>query len=266
MSFQKYAQSHGFMLDLRSNKKVLLGIVLVAVAVIAVTVVSLMSASGQSFATSHADNHQSALNGTVSNESAASNSASDRVALNGSASNCSAFNGSGSNAESAVNSSDSTVTVHVTGCVVNPGVYELPKGSRVADGIKAAGGLTQEAAEGGVNQARLLSDSEQIMVPSLQNMQSLQGNVGAGEASGGGSQETGIVGALGSQGVVGGKININVATSQQLQTVSGIGESTARKIIEYREANGPFRSVDDLTNVSGIGEKRLASMRESLCV
>lgn len=148
------------------------------------------------------------------------------------------------------------ICVDVAGCVNAPQICYLKEGSRVADAIAAAGGFTDNAATSSINQARVLVDGEQLYVPSTEEVTSAQGAGSAGVAS----SAAGVVGADS------GKVNINTADVSQLQTISGIGESKAKKIIAYRDANGPFASVDDLVNVSGIGEKTLESIRESICI
>lgn len=143
------------------------------------------------------------------------------------------------------------VCVDVTGSVNKPGVCYLDQGARVADAIVAAGGFAQGAATSSINQARLLMDGEQLYVYSIEEINSSPSN----------NAEATLT-----NGINNGKVNINTADSTTLQTISGIGQSKAEKIIAYRNANGFFASVDDLVNVSGIGEKTLESIRDSICV
>lgn len=156
------------------------------------------------------------------------------------------------------------VCVYVTGCVAHPGVVYLADGSRVADAIEACGGMTAEASASSVNLARAVQDGEQISVLSAREVEQ------ASAAMQGGSAGDTVAGSAASVGAAvsaqGGKVNINTASVSELQTLSGIGESKAAKIVEHREKNGLFKSVDDLTNVSGIGEKTLESLRDSICV
>ena len=144
----------------------------------------------------------------------------------------------------------STIAVHVSGAVAAPGVYELEEGARVADAVELAGGFLEGAAENALNLARVLNDGEQVVVPTAEEHAAQQS---AAEASGG---------AAG----VGGKVNINTASVEQLDTLPGVGESTAQKIIADREANGPFSSPEDLKRVSGIGDKKYAELADLITV
>ena len=139
-----------------------------------------------------------------------------------------------------------TVFVHVSGCVAQPGLRELAEGSRVADAIEAAGGFAEGASADSVNLARVVQDGEQIHVPSVED----EAPAGAG----------------GQAASAGGKVNINLATAAELDAVTGIGPSTAEKIIADREANGPFSTIEDLMRVSGIGEKKFEAMRDEITV
>jgi competence protein ComEA len=142
------------------------------------------------------------------------------------------------------------VVVHVAGWVRRPGVYELGQGERVIDAIEAAGGSRRRADLDALNLAALLVDGQQVMVP----RKSL--------SEGPGERSTASGGSTGGQGL----INLNSATAEELETLPGIGEVLAAEIIAYREQNGPFTSVEDLLNVSGIGEQRLADVRDLVSV
>lgn len=150
----------------------------------------------------------------------------------------------------------SKVTVDVKGAVVNPGVYTLKAGARVTDVIQEAGGMTEDADAKSVNLAASLSDEEVIYVANKDENVSVLDQTGTGQVSDKGGQ------AVSKDG----KINLNTATSEELQTISGIGAKRAEDIIAYRESHGGFQSIDDLKNVSGIGEKTLDKIRESLYV
>lgn len=148
------------------------------------------------------------------------------------------------------------IYVHVAGCVEVPGICKLPQGARIAEAIEAAGGFTAEAACESVNLAREVQDGEQIIVAS------------AAEAEAGAAGVAGAPAASSAQGSAqtDGRVNINAATEAELQTISGIGPAKAQKIIAYRESNGPFKTVEDLCNVSGIGAKTLESIRNQISV
>jgi competence protein ComEA len=130
--------------------------------------------------------------------------------------------------------SEQFVFVHVVGEVKKPGMYQLPLGARLVDAVFAAGGLTTEADNASVNLARELSDGEQVIVFKI-------GEDGTDERS--------------SQG---GLVSINRAGDKQLEELPGIGPALAARIIAWREANGGFKSKNDLLKVSGIGESILA--------
>lgn len=158
-------------------------------------------------------------------------------------------------AESAVDedAAHGEICIDVAGCVAKPGICYLSEGSRVADAIAAAGGFTSDASASAINQARVLVDGEQLYVPSAD--EAAASTAGATPTA---AADAGVAAS--------GKVNINTADTAQLQTISGIGPSKADKIIAYRDSNGPFASIDELTNVSGIGEKTLDAIRGQICV
>ncbi len=140
------------------------------------------------------------------------------------------------------------IYVYVVGEVNVPGVYELSSGSMVKDAVALAGGFTDKADSEAINMVEILSSNTMIKVP-----------------ADGESAE--IVGASGDgQNGVGAKVNINTAGVDELCTLSGVGESTAKKIISYREANGPFGRIEDIMNVPGIKEARFLAIKEDICV
>lgn len=133
--------------------------------------------------------------------------------------------------------SDQTVFVQVAGEVKKPGVYELPYDSRVFDAVAAAGGLSDDANPASVNLARIVEDGEQIVVSDS------QGGVPAGTIA---------------------KININRASATEFDSLPRIGPTIAERIVAFRDANGPFGSIDELGNVPGIGDTTLAGIRDQL--
>lgn len=133
------------------------------------------------------------------------------------------------------------IYVHVAGQVVDPGLYRLAADARVVDAIAAAGGTSDDADLQSINLARAVSDGEQLIVPAV------------GDAA---------IEAMQSGIASDGKVNINTADAVTLATLPRVGPALAQRIIEWREANGAFRTVDDLLGVSGIGEKMLAGLRD----
>ncbi|HFI0449687.1 TPA: helix-hairpin-helix domain-containing protein [Streptococcus suis] len=146
----------------------------------------------------------------------------------------------------------SQLVVDVKGAVAKPGLYTLEASARVNDAVKAAGGLTSQADPKSINLAQKLSDEAVVYVASKDENISVVASTTASSAM---SQE-------GNES----KVNLNTATEADLQTISGIGAKRASDIIAYREANGGFKSVDDLNNVSGIGDKTMESIRPYVTV
>ena len=132
------------------------------------------------------------------------------------------------------------LTVHVSGAVVRPGVVEVDGGSRVARAVEAAGGATAEADLGAMNLAAALRDGDHVVVPV------------AGEDR---SADPGVSGV---------GIDINTATATELETLPGVGPVLAERIVAFRDERGRFGSVEDLLDVPGIGEAKLAQLRESI--
>jgi competence protein ComEA len=144
------------------------------------------------------------------------------------------------------------VIVDVSGAVKRPGVYRLTTQDRVEDALERVGGATRRADLAAINRASKLEDGRQILVPT-------RGKAAAVTAPPGGSGGSGVAPSAG-------PVNLNSATPEQLETLDGVGPATARKIIEYREQHGGFKSVEELDQVSGIGEKRLAAIRDHVAV
>ena len=160
-------------------------------------------------------------------------------------------------AEEATVSTEETaamIYVDVGGEVKDPSVVELPDGSRVTDAITAAGGLTEQADLTDINRAAFVSDGEKIYIPS-QVSELEDDGLSVGEGGGGGTAKSSD-----------GRININTADSTQLQELTGVGPATAEKIIDYRKQNGRFQSIEDIKNVSGIGDKTYEKLKDHIKV
>lgn len=147
-------------------------------------------------------------------------------------------------------SNDAAVTtagiyVHVLGAVTTPGLYALADGARGVDAVAAAGGFTADADRAQLNLARFISDGEQVYVP-------LIGEVPAAQAAGGVAGD--------------GRVNLNTADAAALETLPRVGPAMAARILDWRETNGRFATVEDLRSVSGIGEKTFAALKDLVSV
>ncbi len=136
---------------------------------------------------------------------------------------------------------------------IKPGLYTLEADARVNDAVEAAGGLTSRADPKSINLAQKLSDEAVVYVASKDENISVVASTTASSAMSSEEKSTS-------------QVNLNTATEADLQTISGIGAKRATDIIAYREANGGFKSVDDLNNVSGIGDKTMESIRPYVTV
>jgi len=135
--------------------------------------------------------------------------------------------------------------VHVVGAVRHPGVYRLADGARAGDAVAAAGGATRRAALDGLNLAARIADGEQVVVP-------VRGHAGP----------VGAAALPGKPAVV----RLNEADAAALDALPGVGPATAQRIVAWRDQHGPFATVDGLLDVPGIGEAKLAAMREQLAL
>jgi competence protein ComEA len=144
---------------------------------------------------------------------------------------------------------DRPIVVHITGAVPRPGVYALPQGARVQDGISAAGGFLAEAQKTNINLAQSLEDGEKLDVPFIEGVSPVLA--------------TPVPEVVSSTTEL---VNINTASIAELDTLPGIGPTTAQKIIDYREQNGLFRSIEDIINVSGIGPATYERLKDLITV
>jgi competence protein ComEA len=150
---------------------------------------------------------------------------------------------------------DNNIVVHVAGEVKKPGIVRLEEGSRLEDAINKAGGLTDNADISNINLAYIIEDGIKIKIPSI--------------------YETEIADSYIIEGIEEGKeinkdknnkININTATKEELETLDGIGASLALRIIEYREKNGKFKNMEDIKNVTGIGDSKYDAIKDNIKV
>lgn len=145
------------------------------------------------------------------------------------------------------------VIIHIAGAVKKEGVIEIEENARIADVIEKAGGLTKEADLTDVNLAYSVKDGQKIYIPSVKDKEKATiVSSGMGEDEAISSEEK--------------RVNINTATQTQLEELSGIGPSTASSIISYRQEKGKFKSIDEIKNVSGIGEAKYNKIKENICV
>ena len=158
-----------------------------------------------------------------------------------------------------------TITVYITGAVANPGVISLDNNMRLDDALKKLGGTTKDADINRINLAMKLEDSQHYIIPYIgqeddPSQKDMQASNNSSDSAGSLANSSSASNSQDS------KININSADESQLETISGVGPSTAKKIIDYREKEGKFSSIEDIKNVSGIGDKKFESMKDSIDV
>ena len=162
--------------------------------------------------------------------------------------------------------SPAIITVHVAGAVKSPGVYRLPSSARVVDAVASAGGALRSADLESINLAQTITDTEQIYIPikkvsrprittapRLRPQRTTPTTAPTTNGGSTGSQSTRL-------------INLNIATASELDSLTGVGPSTAKAIIAYRTKKGSFSKVEDLLNVPGIGPAKLAALRDQVTV
>lgn len=136
------------------------------------------------------------------------------------------------------------ITIHIIGEVKCPGIVVLKNGQRIVDAIEAAGGETEEADLNKLNLAQILNDGDKVYVPNkAEEIEDYKETTGKSST-----------------------VNLNTATLEELTSLPGIGESTAQKIIDYRKQNGKFKVIEDLKNVSGIGESKFDNIKDKITV
>lgn len=161
------------------------------------------------------------------------------------------------------------IIIHVTGAVKNEGIVQIEEGGRIADAVDAANGFSEDADISQINLAYQLEDGQKIYIPSIndekigEEEKVLQKEYVTDEAGDDIILEDEISNVKSKKDE---KININTADQIELEEIPGVGESTAQKIIEYRETNGKFKTIEDIKNVNGIGESKFENMKEKICV
>ncbi|MBA5849906.1 helix-hairpin-helix domain-containing protein [Clostridium sp. cel8] len=153
-------------------------------------------------------------------------------------------------AQGGLKSNSESISVYINGEVEKPGVYKLKNDSRIEDLIKVSGGFKDDADTYKINLAKKLKDEDYIYVDKIQNVDQSQKTAAYSES---GVNEDGTV-------------NINTASKEELKSIPGVGDVTAQKIIDYREENGGFSSVEDIKNVDRIGDKTFEKMKSKIDV
>lgn len=160
------------------------------------------------------------------------------------------------------------IYVHICGAVANPGVYELEAGSRVFEGIEAAGGFSEDACEDYVNQAKALQDGQRLVIPTQEEIEAAKED-GAYQESwtvAAADMEQSVAAGVTSSENTDGLININTASESELSTIDGIGAGKAAAIVKYRQENGAFQSIQDIMKVSGIKEGTYEKIKDKITV
>jgi len=151
-----------------------------------------------------------------------------------------------------------SVIIHISGAVKNPGVYQLKSTDRVVDAVKIAGGITERANPDAINLAALLKDGQKIIIPyKISNQVTVESDKNISKN---------IEEVYSSSSSPSDQININIADDHTLQSLPGIGPVLSKRIIDYRDQNGLFEVIDDIKNVSGIGEKKFEGIKDLICV
>lgn len=155
------------------------------------------------------------------------------------------------------------IVIYITGAVKKEGVYGMPEGARIQDAIEEAKGLTEDADIGDLNLAYLLEDGMKIKIATKEevNSKTTEKNTSYITIESGVADKDADTTSKSKN-----KVNINTATQEQLETITGVGSSTASKIIEYRKSNGKFKKIEDIKNVSGIGESKYEQMKSEITV
>ena len=156
------------------------------------------------------------------------------------------------------------IVVHITGAVNKEGIIELEENARLADAIEKAGGAKENADIKNINLATILEDGMKVHIPTVEETQTNNENINVENNAN--SQINAGTKEVTSNTKTQGKININTATEEELDTLPGIGPSTASKIIDYRKENGKFKSVEEIKEVSGIGDAKYEKIKKLITI
>lgn len=155
------------------------------------------------------------------------------------------------------------IIIHIAGEVKKPGIVKIKEGARIADVIEQAGGLTDKANITNINLAYVIEDGQKITIPSKESIEEKenQNEYISSESGQGVIEENPKTNITNSKNAI---VNINKASKEELQSLQGIGESTATKIIEYRKLNGEFKQIEDIKNVPGIGNSKFEAIKDNI--
>jgi len=158
-----------------------------------------------------------------------------------------------------------SIIIHITGAITNPGIIELPINSRIADAVNTAGGFTTDANINSINLAYKLEDGQKIYIPYINDTANYTINNYISYDSGNNViiEDNSYSNNRYEDNEL---ININTATQTELETIPGIGPSTALKIIEYRSQNGKFNSIEELKNINGIGDSKFENIKNYITI
>lgn len=173
-------------------------------------------------------------------------------------------------ASSAASAANTEVVCDISGAVKHQGVYRLKNGARLEDLIEKAGGLTKDAQLKAINRSQLLKDQDKIYIPGkgdkTEAAQTANSAAASAPAASTSTSASSSAASASSGPASGDLINLNTATAADLQKLNGIGEKKAEQIIAYRQEKGSFKSIDELKEVSGIGDKTFAAIKDQLTI
>ncbi|MBT9048425.1 competence protein [Lactobacillus delbrueckii subsp. bulgaricus] len=169
-------------------------------------------------------------------------------------------------ASSAASAANAEVVCDISGAVKHQGVYRLKNGARLEDLIEKAGGLTKDAQLQAINRSQLLKDQDKVYILGKGDKTEAAQTANSAAASSPSSASASSVSSSASGAASGDLINLNTATASDLQKLNGIGEKKAEQIVAYRQEKGSFKSIDELKEVSGIGDKTFAAIKDQLTI